>query len=129
MTDKQIFQLLGLVYLCIGMGILLNPLYYKQMFIDFQTSRPMIYLGGLFVFLLGFLLVTFHNLWVKDSAVIITIIGWMAFIKGISLLTMPKLMIKTIDIFIKGKTGNLVIMAGFIIALGLLLSWLGFFAV
>jgi len=126
MTDKQIFQFTGLVYLAVGVGILLNPQYYKQMFADFKTSIAVMYLGGISAFAIGFLLVTFHNIWVKDVSVIITIVGWMALIKGISILVLPKLMMKTMDIFINVKTSTLMIMAGLIIILGALFAWLGF---
>jgi len=129
MTDKQIFQFIGLIYLAVGLGILLNPRYYKQMFADFKTSIAVMYLGGIFAFAIGFLLITFHNIWVKDISVIITIVGWMALLKGISILVLPKLMMKTMDIFINEKTNILMIMAGFVIILGTLFAWLGFFAV
>ena len=126
MTDKQIFQLLGLMYLAVGLGMLLNPQYYKQMFVDFKTSVAVMYLGGIFAFAIGFLLITFHNIWVKDVSVIITIVGWMALLKGISILVLPKMMRKTIDVFINVKATTLQIMAAFIIALGVILAWLGF---
>jgi uncharacterized protein YjeT (DUF2065 family) len=129
MTDKQIFQILGLAYLSIGLGLLLNPQYYKQMFIDFKTNLTAMYLGGIFAFAIGFLLITFHNIWVKDISVIITIVGWMALIKGILILVLPKMMMKTMDIFINEKTNIMMIMAGFVIILGALFTWLGFFAV
>jgi len=128
MTDKQIFQILGLAYLSIGLGLLLNPRYYKQMFIDFKTNLTAMYLGGIFAFAIGFLLITFHNIWVKDVSVIITIVGWMALLKGISILVLPKMMMKTMDIFINEKTNIMMIMAGFVIILGALFTWLGFFA-
>ena len=126
MTDKQIFQLIGLMYLAVGLGILLNPQYYKQMFADFKKSVAVMYLGGIFAFAIGFLLITFHNIWVKDVSVIITIVGWMALLKGISILVLPKLMMKTMDIFTNVKATTLQIMAACIIALGALLAWLGF---
>ena len=126
MTDKQIFQLFGLIYIAVGLGILLNPQYYKQMFADFKKSVAVMYLGGIFTFAIGFLLITFHNIWVKDVSVIITIVGWMALLKGISILILPRLMMKTMDIFTNVKTSTLMVMAGFIIALGVMLAWLGF---
>ena len=128
MTDKQIFQFIGLIYIAVGLGILLNPQYYKQLFADFKTSVAVMYLGGIFAFAIGFLLITFHNIWVKDVSVIITIVGWMALLKGISILVLPKLMMKTMDIFTNVKTSTLMVMAGFIIALGVLLTYIGFCA-
>ncbi|MCK4888046.1 MAG: DUF2065 family protein [Planctomycetes bacterium] len=126
MTDKQIFQFIGLIYLAVGVGILLNPQYYKKMFADFKTSTAVMYIGGIFAFAIGFLLIIFHNIWVKDISVIITIVGWMALLKGISILVLPKLMMKTMDIFINVKATTLRIMAACIIVAGALLTYVGF---
>lgn len=129
MTDKQIFQIFGLMYLTVGLGILLNPRYYKQMFMDFKTSVAVMYLGGIFAFAIGFLLITFHNIWVKDVSVIITIVGWMALIKGFLIIAAPKLIMKAVDIFTNVRTSTLSTMAVFVTLLGVLFIWLGFFAV
>ena len=125
MTDVQIFQLFGITYLAIGIGAVTARQFYKNMITGFMESPPLIYLGGLAALVVGFLLVTFHNIWVKDWPVIITIIGWAALIKGICLVTMPKLSMKSAGFFTK-------IMAGwsiFVILFGILCCWLGFFAI
>jgi len=126
MTDSQILQFIGLIYLAVGVGILVNPQYYKQMFADFKTSLAVMYLGGIFAFAIGFLLITFHNIWAKDVSVIITIVGWLALIKGISILVFPKMMMKTMDIFINVKANTMRIMAAIIIVVGALLAYIGF---
>ena len=128
MIERLIFQFIGLIYIAVGLGILLNPQYYKKMFMDFKTSLAVMYLGGIFAFAVGFFLITYHNQ-VQEVSVIIPIIGWLALIKGISILVFPKMMMKTMDIFTNVKTPVLMIMAGFIIALGAVIAWLGFFVV
>ena len=73
----------------------------------------------------GFLLVTFHNTWVKDYSVIITILGWMALIKGIVILVLPKAMI-TLSKAIAEKPMFMKIEAIAAIIIGLGLAFLGF---
>ncbi len=126
MTDTQLFQLFGIVYLAVGIGMLINPDFYKKMIKDFTENPPGIYLGGLVALAIGFLLVTFHNNWVKDWSVIITIIGWVALVKGLFLVILPKVSIKVCNVYKMNKF--LTTWAAIVIVLGALLSWLGFFA-
>jgi hypothetical protein len=91
-----------------------------------MESPPAIYLGGIAALIIGYLLVTFHNVWVKDWIVLITIIGWMALIKGLCLIVLPKASIKISNIFIEQMTKFLTAWAIVVIILGGLLCWLGF---
>lgn len=126
MTDAQIFQLFGIMYLAVGFGILINPEFYKKMLADFGQSRPMIYFGGLSVLAVGYLLVMFHNVWVRDWPVIITVIGWGAFLKGVFLLMLPKMSMRVCDI-LKDMGKLLIVWAIVALILGGLCCWLGFF--
>jgi uncharacterized protein YjeT (DUF2065 family) len=127
MTDAQIFQILGIIYLAVGIGIIINPDFYKKLIKDFTEHPPAIYLGGLAAMVIGFLLISFHNIWVKDWAVIITILGWAALIKGLFLIILPKVSIKINNAF-KEMKKLLPVWATIVIILGALLCWLGFFA-
>jgi uncharacterized protein YjeT (DUF2065 family) len=125
MTDAQIFQILGIVYLAVGIGILINPDFYKKLLADCAENSLVMYLAGLITLAIGYLLVTFHNIWVKDWPVIITIVGWMALIKGLFLIVLPKVSMKICNFF-KGMTKFLTVWALVVIVLGGLLCWLGF---
>jgi uncharacterized membrane protein len=125
MTDAQIFQILGITYLAVGIGILSNPDFYRKMIPGFMENPPAVYLGGLVALVIGYLLVTFHNIWVKDWAVIITIIGWMALIKGLCLIMLPNVSMKISNYFVR-ITKYLTTWAIVVIILGGLLCWLGF---
>jgi hypothetical protein len=92
MNDGQIFTLLGLVYLAIGSGMFVNRQYYKDLFEEFMEKRCVMYLGGIMALSIGYLLVAFHNIWAWEWGLIITIIGWLALIKGLVILVRPKMM-------------------------------------
>jgi len=126
MTDAQIFQFIGIIYLAVGIGIIINPDFYKKMIIHFMENPSVIYLGGLVSLAIGFLLVSFHNNWSRDWSVIITIIGWAALIKGLFLITLPKVCIKLCNSF-KEMKKLLPVWSTIVIILGVLLCWLGFF--
>ena len=125
MSDAQIFQIISLMYLAVGLGMLINPGFYKKLFTDFIENAAVMYIGGIMGLAIGYVIVAFHNTWVRDWSVIITIIGWLALVKGALILIQPKLMIALTKVFMK-KEMTLKIEAVVIIVLGLAFSFLGF---
>lgn len=125
MSDAQIFQAFSLVYLAIGIGIFVNSEYYKKLFADFIESTAALYLGGLVALAVGYLIVAFHNTWTWDLSVIITVLGWLALIKGIIILLLPKTMI-AFSKAIMQKPKFIKIEAIAVTILGLAFSFLGF---
>jgi uncharacterized protein YjeT (DUF2065 family) len=125
MSDAQIFQIFSLFYITVGIGILVNPGFYKKLFEDFIDNAAILYLGGIMALTIGYLILTFHNTWTKDLSVIITIFGWLAMIKGLVILIRPKIII-TLSKAMVQKENILKIEAIVIIILGLAFSFLGF---
>ncbi|MFH1412998.1 MAG: hypothetical protein ABIG10_03170 [bacterium] len=81
---------------------------------------------GLVVLVAGYLLVTFHNVWVSGWTVLITIIGWIAFIKGLFALLLPEQFVKIAKLKIK-KSEYLTLCAIITVILGAIMGWQGFF--
>ncbi len=125
MSDTRIFQIFSLVYLAVGIGILINPDFYKKLFEDFTEDTTALYFGGVAALVIGYLILAFHNTWTKDYSVIITVIGWIALIKGILIIVRPKLMI-ALTKAIAAKENFLKIEAIAIVIIGLALAFLGF---
>jgi len=124
MSEVQIFQILGLVYFAAGLGMLINPEFFKKM-LEKLTDCPLaIYLGAVLALIVGYLLITFYNVWRLDWVLIITVIGWFALLKGLFILIFPKAALK-----FASKVGEKWISAkGIIVAiLGAVLIILGFF--
>ncbi|MCP4262318.1 MAG: hypothetical protein GY774_33175 [Planctomycetes bacterium] len=126
MSDAQIFQIFSIVYIVIGIGILINPGFYKKLFEDFIENAAVLYLGGVMALVFGYLIIAFHNTWTMDLSVIITIFGWLALIKGILILIRPKIMIALSKAMVK-KESLLKIEAIAVIILGLAFSFFGFY--
>jgi hypothetical protein len=126
MSDAQIFQIFSLTYISVGIGILINPDFYKKLFEDFIENAAALYLGGIMALALGYLIVAFHNTWTKDLSVIITLVGWLALIKGILILIQPKIIVALSKAIMK-KRMFLKIEAIVVIILGLAFSFLGFY--
>ncbi len=125
MSDAQIFQIFSIVYITVGIGIFINPGFYKKLFEDFIENAAVMYLGGIMALTIGYLIVAFHNTWTKDLSVIITIVGCLAMIKGILILIRPNMIIALSKAMIQ-KESILKIEAIAVIILGLVFSFLGF---
>jgi hypothetical protein len=88
---------------------------------SFERSQGLTFTSGFFTLVFGMVLVTFHNLWVKNWIVLITIVGWMALLKGIMLIMFPK----AISHF-KGMYKNIKVWGIIMLVLGLLFGYFGF---
>ena len=114
-------KILALVYISVDVGILSGKLKYDKLIEDFETSSGLTYLAGIFTLIIGVLLVEYHNIWVKNWTVLITIIGWVALIKGVMLVAFPQFIS-----YFKNWYKNTRAWSIFIIALGLLFGYFGF---
>lgn len=97
-----IAQLYAIALLAIGLGMLFNTKYYLKSFDAMMKESGMIYLGGVFALLIGFLMVTRHNVW-EGWPTIITIFGWMALLKGVMLIVFPGLAMPVFKAWFKSK--------------------------
>ncbi|MFA5023921.1 MAG: hypothetical protein WC523_03130 [Patescibacteria group bacterium] len=124
MSEVQMFQILGLFYFAAGLGMMINPGFFKKMLGNMAESPLAIYLGAIMALAVGYLLVTFHNVWTLHWTILITIIGWVALIKGLFILVFP-----TSSIKMTSKMGEKMLTFGGIIVaiLGAVLIVLGFF--
>ena len=118
-----IARTLGIVYLTVGIGLFLFRETYILAFRKILESPGYALLGGFMAIVGGMAMVTYHNLWVNDWRVVITIIGWIALIKGAFLLTMPNYLniFKGILQVRKGKGLTIAI-----VFMGLIFTYLGF---
>ena len=125
MTDAQIFQLFGIAYLVMGIGGVIKRDAYIKLMDDFSKSMGLLFVTGLLTITVGFIMVTFHNVWVMGWTVIITIFGWIALIKGIVILMFPGFYFRIFDSMKKRKM-MMRIYPIFVLLIGVFLLLLGF---
>jgi len=88
----------GPFYVLVGIGMLANRRYYKRLFRDFARDDSFgIYLSAVIALLVGLAIINFHNIWTVDGRVIITVLGWLAVVKGAARLVAPRFTISMID--------------------------------
>ncbi|MEP0984311.1 hypothetical protein [Ekhidna sp.] len=119
-----IARILGILYLSVGIGFFLFREYYVLALRKILNNPGYALLGGFMAIVGGMAMVTYHNHWVNDWRLIITIIGWIALIKGIILIMFPTFL----DIFkgiLQVRKGKGLTIA--IVLFGLIFIYLGFF--
>jgi hypothetical protein len=118
-----IAKIIAVVYVAVGLGMLLNFKYYQKVIKDALKNPLLALYGGMFALAIGFLLVSYHNFWVADWTVIITILGWAALVKGALLVLLPGPFMKFAKVFVKYMWFAPV----FALIIGLVLGYFGFF--
>jgi hypothetical protein len=123
-TSLFLAKILGLLYLTVGVGILLNKDHYNKLMKECMNSAVLMYFGGALALVAGLVIVMFHNIWLSEWYVIITVIGWLALVKGIVLLVSPK----SINNFAAFWVNRMQLAGLVTLILGLVLGYYGYLA-
>lgn len=117
-------RLIGPFLVLVGVGVLLNRRHYATMMQRFLDNTELYYFSGVLAFLVGEVLILYHNLWVWDWRVVITVIGWMSLVKGAVRIVSPAIGLTFATSFSKSSR-YLNIGAALIIVLGAWLAYQG----
>lgn len=125
--DLSIFvaQTMALAYLSLGLGMLAFEDYYAKAFKDMFETRSYQVFGGFISLIIGMLLVQHHGAWANDWTSLITLVGWLALIKGVMLLAFPEF---TNWFKPLGKKKNIQLLGMGVVILGLVFAYFGFVA-
>ena len=126
-TSQLLARIIGPYMLIAGLALFANRGFYKSMLKDFQNQPLLILIIGAFTLILGLLFVQFHNIWVMDWRVLVTISGWMTLIKGAMALLAPNALTAIANTYKDNET-LLYIQAGLVILFGAFMSYMGYFA-
>lgn len=128
-TSKYIARLMGPVLLLMGIGMVLGMLTegeaYASLMKEFIGSRALIFITGTLALVAGLAVVNAHNLWVPDWRVIVTILGWLLIVRGVSNLLFPATVQTLGDRMIASEAG-VVAGAAITFVLGAVLSIMGY---
>ena len=126
-TSILIAKYIGPVMLVAALACLLNPKQIMAIFEDFIKSPALIFIAGVMTLMMGLTFVNFHNHWVADWSVIITIFGWIGIAGGIMRMAFPMFAIETGKKMMGHKT-MLVVIAIVNAVLGAFLTYKGYMA-
>lgn len=120
-TSILIARILSIVYLAFAAGLVLSNSYYKKE-LPKLMKEPSIFVVffGFIAIVLGMLILSSQNTWL-----LITIVGWMALLKGVFILVFPEYIFKIGSTFFLPEN-HYKIMLPILIFAGLLFGYLGF---
>jgi hypothetical protein len=98
--------------------------HYRKIADDLFSNAGLTYLAGFITVVIGFLIVTYHNRWTKNWTVLVTILGWLALLKGISLIAFPQFLRTMSDRMFTDFGSRIFPYAA--LCLGLLFAYFGF---
>lgn len=120
----MVARIIAIYYLAVGIRMFTGGLHLDKMLKEFEDSSALSLVTGVIMIVLGVMLVQYHNLWVMDWTVLVTIVGWAMLIKGILYVLHPRFLFSWGRKFVKTHNSWGII----IIALGLLMGYFGFLA-
>ena len=102
MDNSVLFaKFMGPFIVVIGAGLLLNRKAFQEIMEGFTKEKALIFISGLMTFIIGLAMVIFHNMWITDWRLIITVFGWLTLIKGLILIVFPDRVIRMTDMYRK----------------------------
>lgn len=127
LSSVMLAQVMGPLFLVIGLGVLFNRSSFNQMITEMLGGKQQLtlFVTGTLTTLLGLLVVIGHNVWVWNWNVIITILGWATLIKGVVLVLFPTIS-NPVAKFYQGKNSLITGVAVVSIIFSLVLCYYGF---
>ena len=124
--DISIFlaQVFGLYFVIAGAAMLMRPKAISTL-IETLGTRSSIYLTGFFALMLGIPLVLIHNIWDGSWRIIITIMAWLALLKGVARIFFPDMVVGWAQGLARNP-GMVKLMVWSMVILGLYLLYIGF---
>lgn len=120
-------RLLGVMLIVIYGGYLLNQTFYKQFWQNIADSPILLFLSGFIALLCGLLIIQFHNIWIWDWRVLITLLGWMLIFSGVARIIFPKTVLRVAQRLMTHSTSFVNGAVGVMLLIGLYLAYQGFF--
>jgi len=124
-TSIFIAQLLGPVFVVVGIAVPLKPQMFRTILQEFIRSAVLLYLAGFIGLLGGTALVLTHNVWVPDWRLIITLIGWFTIVRALITIFQPPWIVAA-GTAILAHRGVFVGAAVVDLIIGLVLSYFGY---
>ena len=118
-TSIVLAQVFGIVFVVLGLSMLFQKKYTLSVMEELVQSKSFMWIGGFMALIMGAVMVALNNVWTSGLPLVITIIGWLALIKGAFLLLFPG---TAVSFYRKANKDSIFVWAGVVVfILGLFL--------
>jgi hypothetical protein len=124
-TSIFLAKLIGPILLVAGIAMLVNRKEFDALAQEFLRGRALLVLFGFIDLAVGLAILLTHNVWIADWRLIITLLGWLLFVRGLVRIFLPDQVKAFATKFLRNAnamTTSLAVTA----ALGLVLSYFGY---
>lgn len=111
----------GPTLLATGIGILVSPAAYAQVYRDLVKQPLAVLVTGLLALNLGLLQVLVFEQWNAPSRILMSLLGWMLLLKGVALVVIPRLVERSAERWEKRKL--LPVSGGVLVAIGIYFTY------
>lgn len=80
----------GVYMIAGGLSGVLTPDRWTKVLEGFMENDALVYISGVFVFVLGAAMIMVHNIWSDTLSGFISLVGWVAAIEGLIIIIYPK---------------------------------------
>ncbi|MFZ1074943.1 MAG: hypothetical protein WAN50_01040 [Minisyncoccia bacterium] len=120
-TTSVLAEVLGIIFTVAGLSLLINRKSASGLLDELSRSHGLLWFGGFIALLFGSVLVAVHNSWNSELESLVSIIGWLALLKGAWILVLPD---SSVSLYKKSNTAGVIAFSGFIaLLLGLILLY------
>ena len=123
--SKFLAKVMGLYLIIVSAAMLVNVGRFYILIFSLIKDAPLMLVTGYFAVIIGVMLVVSHSIWVWNWRVIITIISWIALLKGMCILICPQFINETTLHFVQ-NVSHAYMAGGVDLILGMLLIYFGF---
>ena len=114
-------KILSLIYITSGIAVLIGTVKISDLVNEFEKSPALTFVSGCIGIIAGMILVIYHNIWIKNWTVLITIISWIMLIGGVIVVIIPKSLS-----FMSGLIKDTRLWGVFMILFGIGIGYFGF---
>ena len=91
MLVNYLAEVWGISMVIISLALLIKDKHLKSLLLKIETEESL-FLWGFISLVIGLAMVLSYNVWTQSWQVIITVLGWLALLKGLALLFLPEMM-------------------------------------
>lgn len=104
-------HVLGIVFVVLGISMVFNKKSMSAVVADLVSNNMFMWFGGLIALIIGAIMIAINNSWTSGLTLFVTVIGWVALLKGIFILVFPSM---AASFYKKIIRGGVIVWAGLI---------------
>jgi len=122
--SKFLSKVIGIYLIIVSITMLMNMQQFMTNVTNLVNDQLLMFVTGFFTLIVGTLMIASHSIWEWNWKLIITIIAWLTFIKGGSIILIPQFIDYVTSLFVQ----NINVAYGIAIidlVVGIILSYIG----